>query len=212
MKRIFLYVAILLCGLYSVRWLTTRPNVDFPAFYSAGRLFREGRQPYDLKAQCQVQGQITTIGCLPFAHPPLLLPVMALTAVDNWLTARVLYGSFLWLLFVACLWPLKRLTGSWTHATALLSFIPVCQSLQATQSSPLILLGVLWWASLLNDRKDFSAGVALAIALIKPHLALALGLPLIFVRPKAFLGFLCGGAAIGIYTLALVGPEGIKGI
>jgi len=118
----------------------------------------------------------------------------------------------MWLLFVACLWPLKRLTGSWLHGAALLAFAPVVQSLQATQSTPLLLLGVLLWVLLLSEGKDFWAGAALALALVKPHLAIALGLPLIVVNRKAFLGFVCGSVVIGAYSLALVGPEGIRGM
>ena len=204
---------VLLCVFYSVKWLNTNLYFDFPAFYTAGRLLREHKNPYDLTAQCELQHKLTPFpGCMPFAHPPLLLPLMALSAVDSLYVARSVYGSFIWLLFVACLWPLKRLTGSWVKSAALLAFMPVLQALQSTQSTALVLFSILMWAVLLQDKRDFWAGLILSLALVKPHIAVALAVPLALVRWKAFLGFACGSLVIGLYSLALVGPTGIQGM
>jgi len=212
MRRLIWLTVGFLCLFYSVRWIPSNPTMDFPAFYSAGRLFREGKNPYSLSDQCDVQHVFPKVSCFPFAQPPLLLPLMAATAVDNFKVSRIVYGSFLWALFVLCFWPLKQLTHDSLHAAALLTFLPVLQSLQATQTTPLILLGVLLWAMWLNSGRDHLAGLALALAMVKPQIALALGLPLVFSRPKAFVGFAIGGSVIALYSALLVGSDGIRGL
>lgn len=212
MKRLLPYAAAALCILYVVSWLRSDPKVDYPAFYSAGRLFREHKSVYDLSAQCALQLEVSERGCLPYPHPPLLLPLMALTAVDNFKIAHFLYGLFVLLLFVACVVPLVKITHSKLHALVLLTFLPVQQAINSTQSTPLVLLGVLLMVLFLRERRDFLAGLCLALACVKPHIALALGVPLLFTRPKAFFGFMVGGSALVVYSLLLVGPSGLKGL
>jgi hypothetical protein len=56
------------------------------------------------------------------------------------------------------------------------------------------------------------AGAALSISVLKPHLAIILAVPLVFVKPRAFVGFCVGGALLTLFSLTLVGVEGLKGL
>jgi hypothetical protein len=197
--------------LYLVGWVRAEPVVDFPAFYSAGRLYREGQRVYDLQAQCEAQKGLTTLECFPFPHPPVLLPVIALTAVDNFGLAYRLYGVFIIFLFSLCLFPLNRLAERDSlKTTALITFLPTWMAVIATQSTPLALLGVLFWVMFLVKGRDFVAGIALSLSLVKPHIAVALAVPLLFARRRAFFGFCAGGAALVAYSFLLIGAEGFK--
>ena len=85
-------------------------------------------------------------------------------------------------------------------------------SLALGQDTAFILLGVLLWLWLLLEGKDFWAGLALSLAVVKPQIAVLLGIPLLFARPKAFAGFCVGGAALTLFSFLLVGVEGFSGL
>jgi hypothetical protein len=53
------------------------------------------------------------------------------------------------------------------------------------------------------------AGIALSVATLKPHLAIFLAVPLT-VRPKAFLGFCTASAVLALYSVLLVGAQGVS--
>src|SRR5262249_15043577 len=77
--RLFPVVFLLLqFVLYAAAVRTVKPEEsDFPSFYSATRLWQQGMNPYDLEKQCDAQLPIRGVPCLPFAHPPVLLPLLA---------------------------------------------------------------------------------------------------------------------------------------
>src|SRR5688572_13229563 len=51
---------------------------DFGAYYATTRIWQQGGQPYDFKAQCGVEMPLSRTQCMPFAHPPLLLPLQGI--------------------------------------------------------------------------------------------------------------------------------------
>jgi hypothetical protein len=206
-------LALLLAGLYASEWLKRDPRRgDYAAFYTAGKLYREGRPVYDLDSQCEIQRQIGTPLCLPFYHPPVLLPLMSLTAGPDYLTSFRLWSALMFALILLAAWPLYGLTGDAVKALALATFYPAFLSVAQGQDTALVLLGVCLWALMLSKGRDVLAGLCLSLACVKPHLALALALPLLFARPRAFLGFAAGGSAMVLWSLLLVGPEGFAGL
>jgi hypothetical protein len=69
-------------------------RVDFSIFYTSGRIVREKGWSvvYDLQNQLATQSnlvgrQLTQNELLPFNHPPVLLPLQALVAVENYIEA-----------------------------------------------------------------------------------------------------------------------------
>jgi len=199
--------------LYAAAWRTVLPKEsDFPAFYSAARIWHEGGNPYELEKQCDRQIPIRGVPCLPFAHPPLLLPLVSLISNDDFVSSYHRWTALLLIVVLLCTYPLYKLGNDWKNSVQSILFMPVVVSLALGQDTPFILLGVLLWLWLLLAGKDFWAGLALSLSVLKPQLAVLFGVPLLFARPKAFAGFCTGGLALLLYSFALVGSEGFAGL
>jgi hypothetical protein len=200
---------------------SSEPREDIVAFYAAGKMLGEGHSDrlYDIQAvadeETAVLGRPAGYhGGLPFLNPPFaaglfwflaLLPYGVAQAV--WLGLSV---AFL-LAALALLWPeLRRLDRKWAlvFVLAALASAPVFWSFLYGQLSTLMLLS--WVASyrLLKAGRPGAAGLALALCLIKPQLAVG---PVLFLlttgRWRALAGFAAGGALLGAASLALVGPQ-----
>lgn len=199
--------------LYAAAWRTVLPKEsDFPAFYSSTRIWQEGGNPYDLEKQCEKQIPIRGVPCLPFAHPPVLLPLMSLISNDDFLRSYYRWTGALLIVVLLCVIPFYRISHNWQNSIQSILFLPVVISLALGQDTPFILLGVLLCLWLLAEGKDFLAGLALSLSVIKPQIAILLGLPLLFARPKAFAGFCVGGLALAGFSFALVGIDGFVGL
>ncbi len=199
--------------LYAAAWRTVLPKEsDFPAFYSAARIWKEGGNPYDLDKQCDKQIPIRGVPCLPFAHPPVLLPLVSLISTDDFLGSYYRWTGLLLIVVLVCTIPLYKISHEWRNSVQSILFLPVVISLALGQDTPFILLAVSLWLWLMIEGKDFWAGLALSLSVIKPHIAILLGLPLLFSRPKAFAGFCAGSLALLLFSFVLVGPDGFQGL
>jgi hypothetical protein len=199
--------------LYAAAWRTVSPNEsDFPAFYSAARIWQEGGNPYDFEKQCAKQVPIRGVPCLPFAHPPVLLPLMSLVSTDNFLSSYYRWTGLLLIVVLICAVPLFKICRDWKNAIQSILFIPVVVSLALGQDTAFILLSVLLWLWLMLEGKDFWAGLALSLSVVKPQLAILLAVPLVFARPRAFAGFCAGSLVLLLFSFALVGTEGFLGL
>lgn len=207
---IFILVQIVL---YVGAWRTVSPNEsDFPAFYSAARLWHEGANPYDLEQQCRKQFPIRGEPCLPFAHPPVLLPLISLISNDDFVRSYHRWTIVLLCVVLICLIPFYQISRQWQLSIQSILFLPIVIALALGQDTPFILLAALCWLWLLGERKDFLAGLALSLSVLKPQLAILLGAPLLFARPKAFAGFVTGGFALLLLSFLLVGKDGFAGL
>ena len=190
-----------------------KTTTDFPAFHATALVWKSGQQPYDLENQCRVEKQVNPVQpCLPFAHPPILLPAMAAVSDWNYVASYWRWTLFTSFLLVLCLIPLYFLSKDLPRAVQSMLFFPAVFGLWMGQDNALVLLSVLLFVWMLKVDKDFLAGAALSLGVVKPQLVLVLAVPLIFSRVKAFLGFFTGGFILVIFSLALVGTAGLKGI
>jgi len=212
-KPILIGFFLLQLVLYVAVWRTAQPKeTDFPAFYSAARVWATGQNPYDLDEQCRVQVPIRGTPCLPFAHPPILLPLINLVSNENYQSSYYRWNLVLLLITAICILPLHRISREWKNSVQSLLFLPVIIAITLGQDTPFILLAVLSWVWLLGEKKDLLSGVVLSLAVLKPQIALLLALPLLFSRPKAFAGFCIGATLLTAYSLLLVGPQGFRGL
>ena len=211
-KPILIAFFLLQIILYAAAARTVQPKEsDFPAFYSAARIWASGHNPYDLEAQCSVQEPIRGVPCLPFAHPPVLLPLISLVSNEDFTASYYRWLLVLVLVTAVCILPLYCLCAEWKLSVQTILFFPIVVAITFGQDTPFILLGVLLWIWLLNSKREVLAGLALSIAVLKPQIAILLAVPLLFSRPKAFAGFLLGTVILGVYSFALVGLEGFRG-
>ena len=212
-KPIIIVFLLLQVILYVAAWRTVQPNeTDFPAFYSAARTWSNHHNPYSLEEQCRVQLPIRGVPCLPFAHPPVLLPLISLVSNDDFISSYYRWSLLLVLVTVGCILPIYNLCHDWKLTFQTILFFPVIVAITFGQDTPFILLAVLLWAWLLTSKRDVLAGLALSVAVVKPQIAILLALPLLFSRPKAFAGFCLGATLLTAYSFALVGAEGFRGL
>lgn len=199
--------------LYAAVSRTVQPKEsDFPAFYSAARSWSNDQNPYDLEEQCRIQVPIRGVPCLPFAHPPILLPLVSLISSDNFNSSYYRWTLLLVIITALCLVPLYQISRNWELSFQSVLFLPVIVAISLGQDTPFILLAVLLWAFFLSRNRDLLAGLALSLAVLKPQIAILLALPMLFSRPRAFAGFCIGATALVVYSFVLVGAPGFRGL
>jgi hypothetical protein len=199
--------------LYGAAVRTVPPSEsDFPAFYSATRLWQQGLNPYDLEKQCDTQLPIRGVPCLPFAHPPVLIPLVALVSNADFTSSYYRWIIVLVAVGLLCIIPLYNLSRDLRRSIQSILFLPLVLAVALGQDTPFVTLAVLLWCWLIIERKDILAGLALSLAVVKPQIALFLAIPLLFSRPKAFFGFCLGGLGLVALSYALVGNEGFRGL
>ena len=88
-------------------------------------------------------------------------------------------------------------------------FFPIFLSFLGGQDTIFSLFGVLVWMIALLDNGDKEAGLGLALATLTPTVAGMLSIPFLFSRFRAGKWFILGTIVLGIYTIALVGVNGI---
>ena len=233
-SRYLLFLGIALqAGLYIALWLSyiTYPNAlnraDFASFYAVGRIAQTDgfSRIYDLDLQYSIQQAVlgrpmNMNDTLLFVHTPLLLPIQALVAVPNYIVAYILWEVVLAaLLSVGMYYSYKflkaHISGKWAILLILtmeLLFYPIFISILKGQDTVLALMGVMIWAYGLSMHNDRTAGLGLALTVVRPQLALFLVIPFFFNRRKVFWWFLAGASALAAYSMLLVNFQGILGL
>src|SRR5262245_40531415 len=194
---------------------------DFSAFYTAGKLLREGKsaQLYDPRAQWEVQQEFASTvdisrGPMPYIRPPyealLFFPLSYLSY-----PAALVVWSFLKLLMLAgvSLFVARMVNGRLfptpLDGLLLVSLYSVGQDFLQGQDAVLLLLVLAGVLRLLEEQKNLAAGCVLALGLFKFHLVLPLAAILILRRRLSFLaGFISIAFVEGLISIALVGWSG----
>ena len=201
---------------------------DLLAFVTAGRIYASADPGpagvYDLDRQRQEQETLTELQIepgtgLPFMHPPHLL------ALQGWLT-RFDYTSYwlFWACFSICcllagvgfLGRLMRHEDVPPYTVALyamtgLAFAPFVISVVHGQDTAFVYLGIAGWLAGYIAGWSFTAGLALSLVTLRPHLAIVLAVPFVFAQRRVFAGFVAGSVMWSGVALATVGVEGALG-
>lgn len=196
-------------------------GMDFGGMYVAGRLLNEhgpGRlYDFDLQQQLYKEflGLPETTTRLPFAHPPPVASLFALLAHLPYTTAYLVWLAAMLALYLAGLAVLARLAPPEFHRWRLqalamaLAFSPfVVFTWYNGQISPVGFLAFCLMLAALQTGRPFLAGLALALTLYKPTLALP-WLPLLLIgrRWRVLAGFAVGVASWLALGAALAGPD-----
>lgn len=189
---------------------------DFLAFYTAGSMILAGRpgELYDLDAQMAVQqalqGRPDDVTVMGFFNPPpfalLAAPFAGLpapSALQGW---RHLWdAAWLGLMLASLRMSRDRVTDV-ALAAAYVLFPPVVLARLSGQPVPLMLAGLVGALAATRARRPELAGLALALAWVKPHAALILGGWITVTQgPRALAGFAAGTAAWAAASLAMGG-------
>ncbi len=175
-----------LLAVHQVVDLTTVSVQDYVEYWAAGRLNAHGLNPYDpdtlYRQELQASPALTEAimmwnppWALSVAMPFGLLPARAGFLVWLWFNLSVVLvcADWLWGYFGG---PARR---RWLAWAVCLLFAPTFFVLRMGQITPLILLGLVGFLYFEQRGRLALAGAAAALAAIKPHLALFVGLALL---------------------------------
>ena len=199
-----------------------RNNVDFPAFYNAGRIVKDyaGGELYNSELQQTLYGEIAPVTAatksLFFVYSPffalLFVPLAWLPyplAFALWvLISAVLFTVGFRLVWTAAALPQEHFTNAFVIALSFLPFYSWCLLIGQTTA-----FGFFWLAlAIYFDRQSRSvlSGLALAMLLYKPTLLLLI-VPMLFVTRRwlSLMGFAAGALLLGTVSLAVIGFAGV---
>jgi hypothetical protein len=209
---------------YIVQWTTMigspslRTGTDFIIFYTAGRAAqRYGYSSvYNIAIQQKIQESVVGFPLaqgqvLPYNHIPYLVPLLSLLVSANYV-ASFLRWAALMLIFHAIttmllVHNLKSASKSTLFAGAML-FFPFFQSLLLGQDTAFLFFGVAIWVVGMIQKKDWLAGIGLAMTSVRPHLCIVLAAPFLFRRQSVLRYFLASITVLILVSLLLLGPNG----
>ncbi|WP_141246481.1 glycosyltransferase family 87 protein [Actibacterium ureilyticum] len=177
--------------------------IDFDAFYLVGQMIGEGQLQgaydpavFDARQQALVGYGEPLIWSYP---PPFNLVVAPFAQAPNWLSYLLFMGGTL----AAYLWILRAIAGPQFHATLVLCLALFPIVIRSGQNS-FLTGGLIGLACLLALRRSVWAGVPLGLMVIKPHLALGVGLWSVLDRRWGMVAvaFAVSLLACGVATLA----------
>jgi hypothetical protein len=232
LRRIFLVagIASLFVSYFGI-WLrmisdpVERTGADFIHFYSAGRI-AQSQGPahvYDLQLQHDVEQEqvgfpLAEKQVLPFNHLPFLIPILRIAVSPDYVGSFYRWALIMLALYAASLAlygkSLARsgMAGSSAQIAQAggLLFLPVFFSLMNGQDTAFLFLGVVLWVYGMFTSKPLLAGIGLSLTTVRPHLALAFALPMLFYDRRIFVGFVLGAGTLGLVSIGILGMEGTK--
>jgi len=218
------WYAILLTHLLT-SYRGSKGGVDYLAHYSAGYILRyvSPERLYDLDLQLQIQESVVSSDRVSryyyYNHPPILAGIL------RWVTTKDYDASYFRWMFIliafhlaslgtlTCLlrrfqWQTEEL---WILGISGLLFTPAFIACLKGQDSTFLLLGVSLWTFGLLTARDRVAGLGLALAAIRPQVALVLVIPFLFKRRRVWWWFIVWSLILLVYCYLLVGVQGLEG-
>ena len=200
-------------------------GVDYLAHYSAGYIIRyvSPERLYDLDLQRHIQETIASSDRVAhyyyYNHPPLLAGILGWVTTKDYYASYFRWGLILIIFYSTSLgllvylmrrfqWQTEEL---WILGISGLLFTPAFIACLKGQDSTFLLLGVSLWTFGLLTARDRVAGLGLALAAIRPQVALVLALPFLFKRRIVWWWFLAWSLILLVYCYLLVGVQGLEG-
>jgi len=164
----------------------TRPMHDYIEYWAASHLLVAHGNPYSLASAFKFQKELGWSEPLPltFVSPPWALSLTIPLGFMNsyglaWLlwfgvmAAAVAYASRLLVdMYFGDLRLAEITEFAWQRSLFALTFYPVLLCLKFSQTTPLILAGLVGFCFFESRRRDFLAGSLLSLTLVKPQLLL----------------------------------------
>ena len=177
---------------------------DYPAFHMAGKIALDGRlgDLYDFDVQDSYEKDLPRDGLLPFLYPPFVAVLYAPLAALPYRTSYAIHTLLALLAIGASVALLRPLSPAirrdpWLAVAAVLLFYPMCRAVLGGQNTALSLLILCGTWRLLDDGRDFAAGLVLGLLAYKPQfLAPIAGTLLLAGRGSA-----ASGSAVSVAVL-----------
>jgi hypothetical protein len=212
------FTAVVLFGVVLFHALCFRSVVhDFTSFYTGAYIVRHGNgaRLYDVYEQARVQsGLFGWKGLFMDNHPPFEALLMSPLGGLSYAWAFIVWGGInigFWISFVYLVRPYVRVPSqAFQYLILCFTFFPLWIALMQGQTSLLLLLLFALTFISVKRRRDFTAGLFLALALVK--FPVVLPFALIFVlrgKWRMIAGFGLTTALLGILSVITVGPAGL---
>ncbi len=184
-------------------------------YWTGGRLTLQGNNPYDPQQveQLQIAAGGVASGSYTISimlNPPWTLPLLMPFSLLDYPTGRLtwlVFSIFLILLASHLLWtiyagnPKKR----WFYILLVVVFAPTISVLEVGQLAPYILIGIVGFLYFITSPKnDWLAGISLAIASIKPQIALLFWMAVLIWILQQRRWKIIISAAISVLVLTLI--------
>lgn len=205
-----------------MRTRIAKGDPDFTAYYTAGRVLREGlgSRLYDAKIQESVQREFTSdadirSGPLSYIHPPfealLFLPLTFLpytAAFTLWNTINLGLLCAICMLLRQSVGLLRHL-ALWKLVLIALAFFPIFANFHQGQDAIALLFLVLLGFRALENGEEFTAGLWLGLAVFKYQLIFPLFLVMALWKGRRFAaGFATTASGAAAISVAIVGWHG----
>jgi len=217
------WYAILL--VYMFAHLERLKIVDYSVMYMGGYIVRyeSPARLYDLGLQRHIQELILSpahaTNFYPYNHPPFLAHILGWVMTKDFIASYFRWVLVLFVFHLAglsvlvCLlrlsqWHVEEL---WIFGISGLLFYPIFVSYLKGQDSTFLLLGVSLWTFGLLTARERVAGLGLALAAIRPQVALMLAIPFLFKRQGVWWWFVVWILILVGYSYLLVGLQGLEG-
>lgn len=217
---------------YGMLWLrmisstNERTGADYIVFYTAGRIAQEEgpARVYEPALQQAVEQAEVGFALAPgqvllYNHVPYLIPIATLLTSGDYVASFYRWAVLLLLLSIASILLLVNLLQRagwrpaevWLAAAGMLTFFPLFVSVLNGQDTAFTLLGLSLYLFGMLTGRDWLAGFGLALTSVRPHVTVLLAVPFLFKKQKVFGWFCLGGALLGLFSLGILGFDGIRG-
>ncbi|MHB1357080.1 MAG: glycosyltransferase family 87 protein [Anaerolineae bacterium] len=151
---------------------------DYLAYWGAARLAILGSNPYDAVALASVEATTCQLSqpVLMMWNPPWTIALNLPFAMLPFCTAKWVWLAVSIILMLVCgaaLWNLYAPSVDhryWLGVLLVASYLPALLTLWEGNSGPWLLLGITGFLLGVQAKRDYLAGVALALLLVKPHI------------------------------------------
>lgn len=195
-----------------------RTGTDFSAFYAGGRVAQTHgfSNAYKIELQQSVQEELLGFPlvegqALLYNHIPYLLPILSLLVSENYVTSFLQWALLMIVAYTAGVLVFLRNTRIGFNPLLLIGallFFPFFQSILLGQDTALLFLGVAIWCAGMKTKNDWLAAIGLALTTVRPHLCLALAIPLFFSHRSVAWKFILTAGILILFSLILIGKEG----
>lgn len=192
---------------------------DFTQYYAAARLLLQRSNPYDVGLLLEAERIIGWEATVPILmwNPPWTLVIIIPFTLFPFQVASILWLAINMAIAILCATLLWRIYGGrksssiWLGLLIGTAYMPLLTVLKMGQISLWLLLGITGYLVSIHKRWDYSAGIFLALLLIKPHvvylfMAGTAWWIVVYKRWKVMLG-LAGALVVACVVVTIISPD-----